>query len=333
MKKRADGRYSKMVDGKRFYANSEKELYRKIYEYAEKKEKGPTFKEVSRQWWSIEVEKLAPGTVRGYDKATERANEYFGDMPIKDITTAQVTKYLFSLARQGLAKKTVKNNKIVISRIFHFAMVECLITYNPATAAESPKNLAEKRRTAATPDEEQAIRQHSDAWLMPLFALLTGMRKGELIGLKWGDIDLEANLIHVRRSVWYGGGAHEKTPKTEAGVRSIPILSELYPHVKDARSHNPQHYVFGGEKPLSEKAYRYRLKCFQKETGTTATLHQLRKSFATMAVGADVPPDVLRTIIGHKDISTTMNIYAEVRGERISGAAASMDNYLSKKKK
>ena len=321
-----------MIDGKRFYANSEKELYRKILEHCERKEKGATFKEVARKWWDLEVEKLAPGTVRGYAKATERAEDFFGEMPIKDITTALVTKYLFSLARQGMAKKTVKNHKIVLSRVFHFALVECMISSNPATAAELPKNLAERRRTAAQPEEERRIREYKGDWLMPLFALLTGMRKGELIGLKWGDIDLEANLIHVRRSVWYGGGAHEKSPKTEAGVRSIPILSELRPHVEQASKHNPNHYVFGTDKPLPEKAYRYRLERFQKETGTTSTLHQLRKSFATMAVGADVPPDVLRSIIGHKDISTTMNIYAEVRRERIAESAANMDDFLKRKK-
>ena len=254
-------------------------------------------------------------------------------MPIKDITTAQVTKYLFSLAREGFARKTVKNNKIVISRIFHFAMVECIINHNPAAAAEIPKNLVEKRRTAATPEDEQRIRQYSGNWLMPLFALLTGMRKGELIGLKWGDIDIEANMIHVRRSVWYGGGAHEKSTKTEAGLRSIPILSDLYPHVKDAKSHNPHHYVFGTDKPLSEKAYRWQLQKFQKETGITATLHQLRKSFATMAVSADVPPDVLRSIIGHKDISTTLNIYAEVRSDRIAAAGDAMSVFSEATKK
>lgn len=332
MKKRKDGRYTKMIDGKRFYGNTEKELYRKIYEYSEKKEKGETFKEISREWWNVEVEKLAPGTVRGYAKAAERANEFFGDTPIKEISTAMVTKYIYSLVREGFAKKTVKNHKIVLSRIFHFAQVDCKIAYNPATAAELPKNLPEKRRTAASPEDERAILSSSGSWSMPLFALLTGMRKGELIGLKWRDIDLDTNLIHVRRSVWYGGGAHEKTTKTEAGIRSIPILDGLKPYVKDARSHNPEHYVFGGIKPLSEKSYRIKLKQFQAETGTTMTMHQLRKSFATMAVGANVPPDVLRTIIGHKDIATTLNIYAEVRGDRISDAASSIENYLKAKR-
>jgi site-specific recombinase XerD len=72
---------------------------------------------------------------------------------------------------------------------------------------------------------------------------------------------------------------------------------------------------------MTEKAYRYAYTKFQKQTGIKATVQQLRKSYATIAVGANVPADVLRVIFGHADISTTLNIYAEVRDERITSAA------------
>ncbi len=72
-------------------------------------------------------------------------------------------------------------------------------------------------------------------------------------------------------------------------------------------------YVFGGKEPLPEKKFRVLYKRVQETTGVTATLHQLRKSFTTFAVKSDVPPDVLKTILGHKNISTTMDIYNEVR--------------------
>ena len=89
----------------------------------------------------------------------------------------------------------------------------------------------------------------------------------------------------------------------------------------DIGKKTPDHYVFGGDKPMTEKAYRYAYAKFQKQTGIQATAQQLRKSYATLAVGANVPADVLRVIFGHADISTTLNIYAEVREERITDAA------------
>ena len=334
MKKRADGRYVKKIDGKYFYGATEREVMRKILAYEGKKEKGATFAEVADEWWNLEVEKLSPSTMKSYKKATDRAKEFFKDYSISDISAADITRFLHRLARNNLAKKTVKNHKIVVSRILHFATVECYIKTNPARDAELPRNLAEKKRKAADPKDEQAIRSaSSDEWLLPYMALLTGMRKGEIIGLKWSDIDLNTGIIRVERSVWYGGGAHEKTTKTEAGTRAIPIVDDLRTRLEAEiakRKPNPSHYVFGGEKPLSEKAYRYRLKKYSERTGVTATLHQLRKSFATAAVAADIPPDVLKSIIGHADISTTLNIYAEVREDRVKEAGTALSNLMKK---
>ena len=154
-------------------------------------------------------------------------------------------------------------------------------------------------------------------------ALFTGMRKGELRGLKWEDIDMTRKLIHVQRSVWDSAGTHIKPPKTKAGNRLIPIpdvlCRELEKHRQKAK--DLTHYVFGGEKPISEKKYRYMYAKFQNQTGITATAQQLRKSYATMAVGANMAPDVLASIFGHEDITTTLNIYSQVREDRIIAAA------------
>lgn len=325
LKKRADGRYVRAIKdertGKRvyFYGYSEREINKKILDYTARTGQGRLFSEVANDWWETEVEKLSPSTVRGYRAATEHIIEYFGDMSVSEIETSDISKVLNKLARQGFARKTVKNHKIIINRIFHFAVIEGDIKYNPAIEAEIPRNLPETKRHPATPAEEATIRKNSDVWLLPYLALTTGMRKGELLGLRWEDIDLEKNLIYVRRSVWYGSGIHIKEPKTEAGKRKIPIIQplreELLKHLG-----NPQHFVFGGESPISEKKFRCMYSKFQKETGVTATLQQLRKSFATIAVGANLQPDVLKSIFGHKNISTTLNIYAEVRDSRIAEA-------------
>ena len=337
MKRRADGRYRKVVDGKTFYGESEREVYKKILEYTEKKTRGASFSEIADMWWEIEVSQLAPSTVRGYQKAAERAKEFFSDYLVTDISAAEITKYLHVLARQGFSKKTVKNNKIVVSRIMHFATVECYIKNNPARDSELPRNLKEKKRKAASEFDEASIKRTGpDEWQLPYFALLTGMRKGELIGLKWKDISLDKGLITVSRSVWYGnGGSHEKSTKTEAGERSIPIVDPLKNRLTVLMKNkpDPEHYVFGTEdKPLSEKAYRYRLKKYSEAHGITSTLHQLRKSFATAAVDAEVPPDVLKEIIGHRDISTTLNIYNEVREHKITAAASALSKAFSSAK-
>ena len=343
MKKRKDGLYRQTITdkntGKRlyFYGNTEREVNRKIFEHQEHAERGLTFAEVAQQWWMLETNNLSPSTVKGYGLSLNKVVEYFGDWYMSEIKTSDIIRFFHVMKRDGYAKKTVKNHKIIISRIFHFAVIEGYVDYNVAREAEIPRGLPETKRHPATPAEEKIIRDTDGIWLLPFMALFTGMRKGELLGLQWGDIDLEKRFIHVTRSVWYDSTMPMvKTPKTEAGTRKIPILSILYDElVKIGADKKPRHhFVFGGEKPMTEKAYRYAYAKFQKQAGIKATCQQLRKSYATLAVGANVPADVLKVIFGHTDISTTLNIYAEVRDERIINAAEMMEcTALAKKKK
>ena len=330
MKKRKDGRICKSITDPKtkkrvfIYAYSERELNRKLYEYEQRSEHGRKFREVADDWWRLETDNLSPSTVKGYGLALNKVVEHFGDNYIAEIKTSDITRFFHLMKRDGYAKKTVKNHKIIINRIFHYAVIEGDIQYNVAREAELPRGLPETKRHPATPIEEKRIRNAADVWLLPFMALFTGMRKGELLGLKWEDIDLDARMIHVQRSVWYESTIPRiKAPKTEAGKRKVPILDVLYDELIkiDIRKKTPDHYVFGGEKPMTEKAYRYAYAKFQKQTGIKATAQQLRKSYATLAVGANVPADVLRVIFGHADISTTLNIYAEVRDERITSAA------------
>ena len=322
---RADGRYRKIVGGVTFYGTSEREVYQKIKEYTEEKELGRTFKAVADEWWELEVEKLSPSTAKGYKKATERTVEAFGKMRIKEIRTADISKFLYDLGkRQGFAKKTVKNHKIVLNGIFHFAVVQGEALYNPVREAEIPRGLIERQRLPAHPVEERLIAASGELWLLPFMALFTGMRKGELRGLKWSDVDMKNKLIHVQRSVWDGGGTHIKSTKTKAGTRLIPIPDVLYREL-EKYDRPAEHYVFGDENPISEKKYRYQYSKFQKQTGITATAQQLRKSYATMAVAANLPADVLASIFGHEDITTTLNIYNQVREDRIIAAGKQLD--------
>ena len=85
----------------------------------------------------------------------------------------------------------------------------------------------------------------------------------------------------------------------------------------------PENFILSddGKKPLSQKRFRTLLKHYSEATGITSTMHQLRKSFATVAVKAGVPPKTLQAILGHKNISTTLDIYTEVRKESIDSAA------------
>ena len=338
MKKRSDGRLVKKITDPKtkkpvyIYGQTMHELNRKILAYESKQDDNRTFREVADEWWNLEVENLSPSTVKGYKCATSRIVERWDDISVSDITTSDINRFLTDLAKKDFAKKTVANHKIIINRIFHFAVLQGYCSINPTREAELPRNLKKTVRHPATIDEEQKIKESAHVWFLPYLALATGMRKGELLGLMWKDIDWDKNVIHVRRSVYYAPVPIIKSPKTEAGVRAIPIIQPLREEL-EKRKGNPDHFVFGEKNPMSDKAYRYAYQKYQKDTGIKATAHQLRKSYATMAVDANVPPDVLKTIIGHRDISTTLNIYAEVRDYRINEAQTLLETqFLGVKK-
>ena len=173
MKKRADGRYvKKIIDPKTkkpvyLYGKSMQEINRKLLDYESKLEDGRTFKDVANEWWDIEVDNLSPSTIKGYKCATARIIEQWCDICVPDITTSDINKFLTGLAKRGFAKKTVANHKIIINRIFHFAVLQGYCDVNPTREAELPRNLKKTIRHPATVDEEQIIKESAEVWFLP----------------------------------------------------------------------------------------------------------------------------------------------------------------------
>jgi integrase len=324
MKKRADGYYRKTISdprtGKRiyFYGASEREVMRKIMEYQTRIERGRTFSEVADEWWNEAYDKIATNTVKGYKAALKRALEEFGECFIAEIKTRDISRWLRALGARGYASKTLQNHKIVISRIMHFAVVAGDIEVNPATEAEIPRGMAKKKRPPASKSDEAIIRESADIWLFPYAALMTGMRKGELLALQWKDIDFERDEICVCKSVYYIGNTPKiKEPKTEAGIRFVMLLKGLKEELLKRRG-APEAYIFsedGGKTPYKEMRYDVLMRQFHEKTGTTATAHQLRKTFASIAASARVDAKVLQHLLGHTDIRLTLQVYADVRDE------------------
>ena len=330
MKKRKDGRYVKTVvderTGKRvyFYGFSEREVLKKIMEYETQAERGRTFAEVADEWWEEKLEVITAGTKRGYSAAYQRSVDRFGEMPIKDIRPKDIERYLRTLVKEQYTTKSIKNDKLVISLIFDKAVVECDIQYNPCASVPIPRGLPSKPRHAASKTDEERIKDSADLWLFPFIALYTGMRKGEIIGLQWGDIDFDRNVITVSRAAEHlGSRAHIKQTKTEAGVRTIVLLAPLREELLKHPRMRSTDYVLsedGGVTPLTAKQYNRALRIFKEKTGIECTAHQLRHSFATLCFEAGLPDKVIQHMIGHAHISTTKDIYTDLRAEMIDAA-------------
>jgi integrase len=334
---RADGRLCKAIVDPRthkrvyFYGKTEREINKKIMLYTQKAQIGRSFSEIADEWWEEAEPKLALQSIRSYKLAMSRAVTFFGDTPSKNITAKDIQKYLTALAKQGYSQKVVSNHRMVVNRILDYAVMEGDIELNPCASVKTPTDLPKSTREAASRSDEQIIKDNVDLWLFPFVALMTGMRKGEILALKWKDIDFEKNYIYVTKSVAHDGDKPVvKTPKTEAGNRIVPLLlplrNELIRHIG-----KPDEYIISddGKTPLSNRRFISIFDNYRKATGITATAHQLRHSFATIAFEADLDPKSVQEILGHKQLSTTMDIYTQFREKKLTAAAEILNQSLT----
>lgn len=329
LKKRPDGRYVKtMTDprtGKRvfFYGYNEREINKQIMEYQSEAERGRSYKKVSEEWWEQTEPTLAIQSVRTYNRARLRAEEEFGDKPIKDILPKDILALLKRLAKQGYAQKTVSNQRMVINLVFKHAVVANDVQMNACASVETPKGLPKEKRGAASKEDEDIILNLEDDWLFPYIAIMTGMRKGEILALQWKDVDFDKDVIYVTKSIAHNGNIPVvKPPKTEAGIRTVPMLKKLRERLLACESRIPDHYIISddGKSPLTDDRYITIYDQFRRRTGVTCAAHRLRHSFATKAYEGDVPAKSLQHIIGHKQISTTLDMYTDFRKKSLDTA-------------
>lgn len=333
MKKRSDGRYVKVITDpdthKRisFYGASAREVNQKLLNYERKKQNGATFGEIADKWWEETEPNLASQSLSCYRPALNRAKKQFGNQFVKDITPREVSKYMSSLAAQRYAQKTLSNQLTVINQIFNLAIIDNEIQYNPCAAIEIPKSAPKSHRPAASLSDEQKIKESDHPWLFPAIAIYSGLRKGEILALQWKDIDFKGEYISVTKSVAHEGDKpYLKEPKTEAGHRIVPLLIPLKEKLLSARG-KPNDFIISdtGKTPLTKRRFETLYSHYKVEVGITATAHQLRHSFATVAIENGVDMKSVSEILGHKQISTTLDIYTDFRKAAIERSRSALN--------
>jgi integrase len=248
---------------------------------------------------------------------------FFGERPIERIDPEWISRYVAEKKREKLATKTITNHLAFLHGLFSFAVKRGWKEANPVDGVDRP------RASGGDPDirffdldELEALLRavpgdylHSTDHALYLTGAMTGLRQGELVALRWIDIDWEAGRIRVRRNYTrqrFG------TPKAKRSSRSVPMIDrvagELERHFKRSAFQGDEDLVFCHPQtgsPLDASKLRKRY----KETLKTAALrpvrfHDLRHTFGTHCAAAGVPMRTLQEWMGHRDIKTTL-IYAD----------------------
>ena len=329
MKKRKDGRWCKTVTiaGERvyFYSNepTEKKAVRDIekqmVEYRGKIERGKTFQEVADEWEDEHYKHVQHQTSSRYKSHVARAVDYFSDYYMKDISSEDIECFYREMVLKGFSTKSIKDQASIVKMIMRYALIHRYISSNIADYVVCPKGKPKEERTPLTQKDIKAVESgiFLDFGKIAYFLLYTGLRKGEMLALSYGDIDLQNSVINVNKSVEYiGNKPRIKEPKTKSGVRQVPLPDAL--KFMFLGKHTKTDIVFSQNGELMKKSYfREHWMRYCNEVGITATPHQFRHTYATFLFEWKISEKDAQQILGHADISTTQNIYTHINEARI----------------
>lgn len=293
-------------------------VLRKIAAYQEEQEKaeqGRTFEEVADAWWEVTEPLIAENTKKGYRPALKRAKERFNTRPIKDLRPVDINAFITAFVKEThAADKTARTQLGVVNMICKHGVACGDIEANPARDLDVPKHLPHRPREMPSDADIKAVKASVDLpfGLFAYMAMYTGARRNELLALTWDDIDLEERTISINKSLYQSNGkVHVKTPKTEKGIRVLPILDKLLPYLEPSDGlvfKNPASggYIHDGTFTLIWNRYK-------AASGVSCTPHQLRHCYATMLFEAGVSESDAQELLGHAQISTTKDVYTHIR--------------------
>lgn len=358
MLKRADGRWQEqiklpgMAKPKYFYGKTQKEVKQKMAEWQQDQTAGKAFEDVAQEWLDERERELSYNTMKMYRTHAKKLASHFEGRKIDSIGADEVNAFFRDMANKGYARQTAHQHMTVLSMIFDFAIVSKWATTNPCRAVKLPGNMGVTMRDIPTDEQLQKVRDGVSMpfGLFPFMLLHTGMRRGELLALRWEDIDRERNCIHVTKSVYFvEGSPYIKEPKTERGKRSVVLLDAL----KEVLPEGGTGYVFGGEKLMTEcelyvawskwagfaglakRQDKRRFHATDKKYYTAhkwipeITPHQLRHAFATILFDAGVDAKDAQDLLGHANLDMTLGVYTHIRQSRREVTANKINRFLS----
>lgn len=351
IRKRKDGRWEARIkikiNGKNKYhsiyaysyreAKEKKNMYLKKYSLSRPLSETPANKVTMEQLlnaWIIDKElHLKKSTLLKYKTIiTTHIVPAIGNVEIKELDADTINKLLADKMKSGrkegnkeLSNSYIKTMSIILSSALNYAVISGLC--DPLRGKISKPSVPKAKIIVLSKEDQYNLEKNispsnSTTELGIIIALNTGLRIGELCALRWGDIDMTNNIIHVKHSVIRVAAdspvnSNKKTkliidtPKSEHSIRDIPITQKLQHYLKSCIPVDNRNYILSNSTIfLSPRTFEYRFHKVLEECDIDSfNFHILRHTFATRCIECNVDIKTLSEIMGHSNVNITLNNY------------------------
>lgn len=350
---RKDGRYqgSYTDDKGRHYVydRDPEKLWHKLND-PKPEEHELTFGELAGDWEREHREKITSRTWNNYKPHYEAIIARHGERCTADVSAQDVLNHLLEAKSKGYGATVVNSIRSLYRMIFDYAIVHGYAQFNPVTSVRLPRGLKRGKRSAPTKEQMQIILSSLDKpfGLFAYLLLCTGLRKSEALALTWADVDFKKKLISITKTLDYTDTVHPtiKPPKTEAGVRDIPILNILVEPLRAAHRSSKSDLLFpappstrggkgGGYMSLRSYDGAWQRYCQAaglagKDGSPLLTAHNLRHGTATLMFELGVDELTTQRLLGHSRIEITREIYTDLRAEKQKSSLTKLNRGMSK---
>lgn len=293
--------------------------------------KEKTINQITEEWKEEKKKYVKKSTYAAYQLLIQNhIKPYFGDL--YEVNEEKVQQFVFDKLDAGLSEKTIRDIIIVLKMILKFGIKNGYLEYVQIDA-KFPSKQEKKNLDVLSKADQKKFMEHlrnnfTFKNLGIFICLSTGMRIGEICGLRWCDVDTAEGVIKVRHTlqriyIIEGETRHTEllldTPKTANSVRDIPMSSELLKMLKSLNKVvNENYYVISNDiKPIEPRTYRnyYKKLCKQLDI-PELKFHGLRHSLATRCIESKADYKTVSVLLGHSNISTTLNLYVHPNKEQ-----------------
>jgi integrase len=343
---------------KRVTAPTKREVEQLVAELLAAADKGftdagrSTMKVYLHQWLQTLAPSLKPATARRYrDLIDQHMIPVIGSIRLGKLNPADVQRLYADRLATGLSNTSVRHMHSVLHHALDDAVKWGLVNRNVTDAVDPPRRSAPEMTVWSREDVTRFLNAATDDPLEPLWtlALLTGMRRGELLGLKWGDIDLDAGTLSVRRTLSRGTGSEliEGAPKTKTAQRRIALPATAVESLRHHRARQneyrlelgsvwePNDYVFTNDvgRYLHPNSLTRQFTLAITRAGVPRIrFHDLRHTSATLLLAQGVHPKIVQERLGHANIAMTMDRYSHVTRDMQQQAAEALELAISRPK-